>query len=182
MAYTPIGWTNLPSTDTPINADNLKHMDNEIKDLSDIGTQVTGYGDILTTDGTYNATLYGKIVGTYIGNKIWKINYEGKINYSNAGSSYYNWGISIDKINTLLSLNLRNYTNTSKASNWKALVQGGTMMVSNIEYGSVYEYKSTLNALGFARYYNTSGAIGGWGLDIFPSNTFFMGEIYLKEI
>lgn len=35
MAYTPINWENLPSTKTPINAENLKHMDEGIAQAHD---------------------------------------------------------------------------------------------------------------------------------------------------
>ena len=35
MAYTRVNWSNLPSTDTPINATNLNVMDKGIKDLED---------------------------------------------------------------------------------------------------------------------------------------------------
>lgn len=33
QTYTPVGWKDSPSTDTPINSTNLKHMDDAIKDL-----------------------------------------------------------------------------------------------------------------------------------------------------
>jgi hypothetical protein len=35
MAYTPIGWQDLPSEETPISADNLNHMDEQIKANAD---------------------------------------------------------------------------------------------------------------------------------------------------
>lgn len=38
MAYTEVGWTDNV---TPLNADNLNHMDDEIKRLSDLVDQLT---------------------------------------------------------------------------------------------------------------------------------------------
>ena len=36
MAYKRVNWENLPSTKTPVNADNLNKMDKGIKDLDDL--------------------------------------------------------------------------------------------------------------------------------------------------
>lgn len=35
MAYTQVGWENLPNTTTPVNKSNLKHMDDGIKNNDD---------------------------------------------------------------------------------------------------------------------------------------------------
>ena len=47
QTYTPVGWKNKPSTDTPINADNLKHMDDAILDLYEGGATTN---DIVISD------------------------------------------------------------------------------------------------------------------------------------
>lgn len=48
MAYTRVNWENLPSTNTPINATNLNHMDQGIYDAND--------KNIITASGTSSAT------------------------------------------------------------------------------------------------------------------------------
>lgn len=53
MAYKKVGWKNYPSTDTPINATNLDHMDAGIlENAQTIGdkTKISGIGDGTVTD------------------------------------------------------------------------------------------------------------------------------------
>ena len=49
MAYTKINWQNSPSAETPINADNLNHMDDQIAEneqkISELETEVDDLGD-----------------------------------------------------------------------------------------------------------------------------------------
>lgn len=49
MAYTKINWQNSPSAETPINADNLNHMDDQIakneQKISELETEVDDLGD-----------------------------------------------------------------------------------------------------------------------------------------
>ena len=48
MAYKKVGWKDYPSTDTPINATNLDHMDAGIlENAQTIGdkTKISGIGD-----------------------------------------------------------------------------------------------------------------------------------------
>lgn len=45
--YIPVGWKNKPSKDTPINADNLKHMDDAILDLYEGGATTN---DVVISD------------------------------------------------------------------------------------------------------------------------------------
>lgn len=180
---TKITFEDLPSTNTPLSASNLNTMQDNIEDaINDIGTQATGFGDILSTDGTYTANFYAKVVGTQIGNKLWKIELEGKFSNNNAGGNYYNWGISITKINTLLNLNLQNYTNTLEASSYNCFNTSGALDTLVNGIATMFEYKDTLNSLMPARYYDTSGSTGGWGLSQFPNNYLLKGTIYLKEV
>lgn len=157
-----------------------------------VGLQKNAFGDVLITDGTYSATLYGKVVGTYIGNTIWRIDIEGEMEYSNIGPSYYNYGISINKINTLLGLNLRNYSQSEKTSSYMTYVPDSGLDLAKIKYmslgyGTTYEYKEkTINNnlekfFTPARYYTTSGSVGSWGIDLIPNKSFFKTTLYLKE-
>lgn len=162
-----------------------EYVDNEIEivnnKIAEIGTQKNGFGDLLTTDGTYSADYYAKIVGTYIGNNTWKLEIEGQILNNNAGSNYFAWGISIDKINTLLDLNLRNYSNTEQASSYNFFTSTGSLDMTVNGISTLFEYKSNINALLPTRIYNSSGASGGWGLDTFTNGSILKTVIYLEE-
>ena len=173
---------NFQNNITKANADTFNTMQDNIEDaINKIGTIKQAFGDIFTSDGTYTATIIGNVVGTYIGNGIWKIDYEGQIDYSSASGSYYDWGISITKINNLLGLNLENFTGTTKLSNFINYSTNGSLNTTTKGYASTYEYKSSINALLPARYYNTSGSIGGWPLSSFSSGNSFYATLYLKE-
>ena len=194
-----ITFENSPSTNTPLNASNLNTLQSNVEDafnntygtsqtegysqdfINKIGNQITGFGDILITDGTYTGDCYSKVAATYIGNKIWRIETAGRIENNNAGSSYYNWGISITKINTLLNLDLRNYSNTQQVSSYICNDNNGAIKDNINGYGTIFEYKDTLNALLPARYYTRSGTIGGWGFNNLPNQTYIRATIYLKE-
>ena len=149
--------------------------------VNKIGTLKRAFGDIFTSSGTYTATMYGNLVGTYIGNGIWKIDYEGGFEYSDPGSNYYDWGLSITKINTLLGLTLESMTNTPTLSSYISYGTNGGLNTGAKGFATCYEYKSSLNALLPARYYNNNGDIGGWGLGTFASGSAFYATIYLKE-
>lgn len=170
-----------------VNASDMNEIKTVVNDNDDVlnivkrsGLQITEFGDILTTDGTYTANCYAKVVGTNIGNNIWKIELEGQFLNNNAGSNYYNWGISITKINTLLSLNLQNYINTEEASSYNLYTSTGTLDLSINGIATLFEYKDSLNALLPARYYNSSGSTGGWGLDAFSNGKILKATLYLK--
>lgn len=63
MAYTPVSWEDYPSVNTPISANNLNHMDTQIKtnadDIEDIKEDITTLNNNL-------ATLFSS--GHYTGN------------------------------------------------------------------------------------------------------------------
>lgn len=67
MAYTKINWKNLPSTNTPVNATNLNHMDEGIYDANDkniITAQISSDFTISTTDTATDIktfTQYAKV-------------------------------------------------------------------------------------------------------------------------
>ena len=52
MAYTKINWENLPSTNTPVNATNLNHMDQGIYDANDKNIITIGLNADTTTTST----------------------------------------------------------------------------------------------------------------------------------
>lgn len=52
MAYTKINWENLPSTNTPVNATNLNHMDQGIYDANDKNVISTSASSSITLSTT----------------------------------------------------------------------------------------------------------------------------------
>jgi hypothetical protein len=149
-----------------------------------IGTQKQAFGDIFTSDGRYTAYLYSNLVATYIGNKTWKIDFSGKIENNTGVSGYYNYGISISKISTLLDLDLECVVSSGMdyISNWIYYGTDGKIDEALFGYGTIYEYKSNINALLFTRIYTTSGSVGGWALNHFVNDSLLTGTIYLKEV
>ena len=78
MAYVKIGWTNSPSTSTPINATNLNKMDTQIKtnetnittnasDISALDTRVTSAEETIDNDRTYSTTE--QVIGKWFNGK-----------------------------------------------------------------------------------------------------------------
>lgn len=183
-----ITFENSPSTNTPLNASNLNTLQDNVEDaimeidakIDLIGTQKNGFGDLLTTDGTYTANYYAKAIATKIGNKLWRVETEGQILNNNSGTNYYNWGISIDKINTLLGLTLKTNNQTENTSSYDYFTNGSRNADRN-GITTKYEYKSNINALLPARIYNSSGASGGWSLDAFANGSILKTVIYLEE-
>ena len=53
MAYERVNWENLPSTKTPVNADNLNKMN---EGIAEIDNKVTTLDNIVTGSGTVNST------------------------------------------------------------------------------------------------------------------------------
>lgn len=150
--------------------------------IDKIGTLKESFGDIFISDGTYTGTLYSHLVGKYIGNGIWEISVDGQLAYSNGGSNYFNWGLSITKISSLLGLNLVNpVSGFNLFSSYLYYNSNGEMSRSLAGYGPFFEYHSDLNRLMPARIYNTSGSIGGWPLNAFSSGNYLQATIYLKE-
>jgi len=69
MAYTPTDWENLPSTNTAINKNNLKKIENELKKLDPTTpyTQATGtYTTAEWAPGTNNCVWTAPRTGLYI--------------------------------------------------------------------------------------------------------------------
>lgn len=176
---------NFQNNITKANADTFNTMQDNIEDaINKIGTIKQGFGDIFISNGTYFATIFSNLVATYIGNSLWRIDFDAKLEYSTTpGSEYYIWGFSIDKIGTLLNLNLENPTSTyNKLSSCKSFsISNGTMQQTKFGYAPIFEYYSDYNRLLPARIYNTSGSIGGWGLSNYSSGDILTGTIYLKE-
>lgn len=117
QTYTPVGWKNKPNTDTPINADNLKHMDDAILDLYEGGATLSNtYGESNENGYTQNyinelvpniqsgIVNFGIVNGnTYTAQKITlskpysNTNYKVFCNFQNAGyywESYSNFIIA----------------------------------------------------------------------------------------
>ena len=70
MAYTKINWENLPSTNTPVNADNLNHMDQGIYDANEKNIITAGITNNVTisTGGSNNINLNRTIAS--VGSKL----------------------------------------------------------------------------------------------------------------
>lgn len=193
-----ITFENSPSTNTPLNASNLNTLQSNVEDafnntygtsqtegysqeyINKIGTQKNGFGDLLTTDGTYSADYYAKAVATKIGSKLWRVETEGQILNNNSGTNYFNWGVSIDKINTLLGLTLKTNNQTENTSSYDYFTNGSRDAVIN-GIATKFEYNSNINALLLSRIYTSSGASGGWSLDSFADGSNLKAVIYLEE-
>ena len=57
MAYERVNWENLPSTNTPVNADNLNKMDKGIKDLETELSKKANSSDVYTKEQLDNNLL-----------------------------------------------------------------------------------------------------------------------------
>ena len=94
MAYTKTTWQDLPNTTTPINATNLNHIENGIKDNDDRLNGTTSMGSITTTGltDTGNATINGTLTLDDINMN----NYSGKrkndMDANNLGTGVYYLG------------------------------------------------------------------------------------------
>ena len=68
MAYERVNWENLPSTKTPVNADNLNKMDEGIKDLETELSKKANSSDVYTKEQLDNNLLpMTMLKGIYIG-------------------------------------------------------------------------------------------------------------------
>lgn len=68
MAYERVNWENLPSTKTPVNADNLNKMDKGIKDLETELSKKANSADVYTkTEITNNLLPMTGMVGSNVG-------------------------------------------------------------------------------------------------------------------
>lgn len=133
--------------------------------------------------GTFD--LYSHIVATKINYNTWKFEIEGQMDISNA-THQYNWGIIPSKISDLLNNAIGKQVRFSETirllGTWEAYSSSTKLpTLDKYGYGTVFEYNVD-NYLLPARYYQTSGSIGGWALDNFENGSFMRATIYLREI
>jgi hypothetical protein len=97
-----------------------------------------------------------------------------------------NWGISPSKISTLLNSVINIQVQYDSAlqflSHWEAFRSS-----NKLPYLDFYGYGTTLqyndNAyLNPARYYTTSGNVGGYAINVFEDNSYIRATIYLREV
>lgn len=136
------------------------------------------YGRIIDTNYTFS--YYANTVITLISPTSVMIKMSGKMGTNYNSASYYQYGISTlmlnSQISSLLSslgytLNTVTYLPKSQWLSWK--FTDGTLICSNMEYGTCFEVDTTDKVLRPARIYNTSGAVGGWGI-----GTWYAGGFY----
>ena len=85
MAYIPKQWKDLPDETTPIQASDLNHIEQGIKDASsstdtlttNVNTLNTNMGDLSTLNTTEKSNLVGAIneLNTKVGKKLWEGNF-----------------------------------------------------------------------------------------------------------
>jgi len=150
------------------------------------GSIVNLFGNIGDSSETGQFDLYSHIIATKIGNNgVWKFDIEGQMDITNS-SSNNNWGISPSKISALLNSAINIQVQYDSAlqflSHWEAF------RISNkLPYLDFYGYGTTLqyndNAyLNPARYYTTSGNVGGYAINVFEDNSYIRATIYLREV
>ena len=92
MAYTKINWQDLPSTDTPITADNLQHMDDGIEEAHNLIGSIIASGSnengsfIKFADGTMICTK--TVTGTINFTTEWYSRYLGTLDLGNYAQTF----------------------------------------------------------------------------------------------
>lgn len=141
------------------------------------------FGDLMGDDGGHGVAGYGKVVATKVSLDVWKFEIENVLTYSSA-AEYYMWGYSISKLSNLLNSVVGKQVKADESlklkGSWEAFKTDGTKRVDRINFGTCFDHNSDYFLP--ARYYNTSGTVGGWGLQAFDSETYFKATIYLKEV
>ena len=152
--------------------------------INDIGTTVNLFGNVGGSSvGTFD--LYSHIVGTKINYNTWKFEIEGKMDISGA-TQQYNWGIMPSKISDLLNSAIgkqeRFDETLSTLGTWEAYNPSTKLpYVDKYNYGTTFEFNINTYFMP-ARYYQTSGPIGGWALSDFINGSFMRATIYLREL
>lgn len=187
MAYTPIGWQDLPSEETPLSADNLNHMDEQIKANADAlipaSTDNIGLvkpdGDTITVDedGTIHS-IGGGGASTWseISNKPFESVGSGldvSDGVLNAGeiSNRINYFINTDKWTNIYQGDLNDINSNSiyncspsECQNVPVLIWG---FVQTFVHGSGTNYKSqiytTMNA-GYPQTYTRECVDNNWSV------------------
>lgn len=205
---TKIPFEDLPSTNTPLSASNFNTMQDNIETAIDgtitntygtsqtigysqelvnkIGTTASGWGDLMAaSNSSYAVHFYGSWVATKISTDgIWKFDIQGQLSMSNPPADYYTWGFSPSKIsallNTAIGVQVQYDSTILGRCQWTAYTTSGALRYDRVNYGTILGYES--GYLIPARYYNTSGSIGGWGLNRFNSGEYFTATIYLREV
>ena len=153
--------------------------------INNIGVQANGFGDLMdAANSSYAVHFYGSWVATKLGGNVWKFDIQGQLSMSNPPADYYTWGFSPTKIsallNTAIGIQVEYDANLLSKGQWTAYTTSGALRYDRVNYGTTFEYNS-----GYiipSRYYNTTGSIGGWGLNRFSTGEFFTATLYLKEV
>ena len=85
MAYERVNWENLPSTKTPVNADNLNKMDAGIKDLETELSKKANSSDVYTKNDFKNAGAHNNL---YRGKDITSLFYDGTLSKQIAAGTF----------------------------------------------------------------------------------------------
>lgn len=145
------------------------------------------FGDVIGSDGTYNASCYSKVTATKISfDGIWKFDIQGQLGGSPSSAvDYYNWGFMPSKLSSLLNTAIGvqvAYDSTLKEkSSYRVFNTDGTLDTVAMGYGTTFEYNDNAYLLP-ARYYTTTGSVGGWGFAKFIVGQMFEATIYLREV
>lgn len=137
MAYIPIDWENLPSTDTPVNATNLSKMETGIKNNSD------NIGELTDLDTSNKNNLVGAV--NEINGKFGKLLWEGSFTTGSitiSGLSDYTTIIAIVGGATCIgsltygSGGAGGYSSYATSTyNYRFGISGNTLTIDNINRG-----------------------------------------------
>ena len=127
--------------------------------------------------------LYGRVVAVRLPGGLWRVDFTGKVETCTAETGLY--GIDLDKIQSVIGVNLS--PPNSGSSSLFAFASSGLISISVFGYSGTLQYFmiSGHRTLVPARYYLTSGDIGGYGLPTtakFPDvGTYWQASFYLQE-
>lgn len=155
MAYTQVGWENLPTTTTPINKTNLKHMDDGIKNNDDnISALASNF-----ESGTFTPNIRGE---TTAGTATYSIQ-EGQ--YVKIGKClFYNFriGCTLQNSSGMITVGGFPITFTSKEASVGNVIVANIPNASSVDSLRIYGQRFILNTGGIGALSDTNWSSTGY--------------------
>ena len=174
MAYERIDWENEPSVDTPLNEDNLNHMEDGIvaneEAIGDLSTEVEGKQDALTFDNTPTTNSSNPVtsdgIKTALDAKVNNINptSTGTLTHgtnSDAEGHYGSESVAIGKDAKALDINAFAVGNGAKTSNAEQVVIGNYNEVKSTPEVIIGVGSADNNRKNAAEFYSNGDTIFG---------------------